>query len=73
MVSSQVRFLPKCRSVKVKAKVLEAGSSSHDKNAGRNSGVGVKMVKVLAEQAGSSLQTLQEAGMINRSLCKGKL
>ena len=46
--TSQVRFLPECRSVKVKAKGLEAGSSAHVKNAARNYGVGAKMVKELA-------------------------
>lgn len=73
IISSQVRFLLERRSSKVKAKVLEAGSSSRDRDAGRNCGVGERVVKEVTKQAGSSCQTQQEIGTVNGSLCKGKL
>ena len=67
--------MPECRSAKVKAKVLEAASSPHDRNTGRNFGAGVTMAKGPTKQAGSQdqRQTQWGVGVLNRSSGKAEL
>lgn len=67
--------MPECRSAKVKAKVLEAASSPHDRNTGRNYGAGVRWLKDQPSRLGLriSFRLSGGVGVLNRSSGKAEL